>query len=190
MRLLLLFSILLIAGCTHTDSVATSSAEVFGPPDGELILSLKRTEGAFLGPISKDTGFFLYRNDLKWGASLITGYEYKDGRIIDEFGGDSYSSDKFQEGLAAINFEPFDYSAEGSRAWGALMESGDEFWVTADGWVWEIYIKTNNGSFVVEQSNPGTYIRDLAPFSENFRKLQSVLELVNGYYGETKIGIL
>jgi hypothetical protein len=184
MRYLVLI-VLLISGCATC--VPQIKDEV---PKGEFFASMLITEGAFSGPITKKEGFVFYIEQPAQENVLgpfLNGYRYEKGELVEEFDQGSGAIEYIQK-INQLNFVPFNYESELEKA---VKEAEKDQEVVVlhgrDGAEWELKIATKNGMFKLREWNPGGEIEMLAPYNENFRKLNLIIKILAQYYGDYHI---
>lgn len=186
-------SLLLIA-CALTLLGCTSSRGVV--PEGVLLASILVVEDAHSGPSKGRTGVVFLVRELPTNAvgPVLEGYEYRDGKVVDAFGGGSDSRGVI-EAIKRSNLEPFDFQQEVTSATARLRkeaEGRDEQLIlggSRDGALWEIVVLTEKGRLSIRERNPGGSIDAYAPYSEHLARLKLVMDQLALYYGRVKIGI-
>jgi len=184
----LLFITLFAGGCI------AAPPETSNAPQERLLASIRLTESASRGPVDKKHGFFFYVVVPPQGiiGPVLEGREFRDGRLVDEFGGGSGSADVIAA-IEKVGLTPFDFDAEVEAITARLLreaQARDEVLVTRgrDGAEWEVIVATSGGELRLRAWNPRDTINQLAPHSENIAKLKRVLDLLSQYYGDLKIG--
>lgn len=167
--------------------LATPPAE----PRGGLLASIEKVEG--WKPIKRRTGWWFYaeKTTENLAGPIVTGYEYRDGKLVDEFGGGSEPAL-----FAAINeagLEQFDFEKEAAIASKRLVDQaeaqGQEPVVAGvrDGARYVVTIVVSTGTFRYEAWNPGITSDNLAPASEKIARLKQVFDLLRGFYAVSKL---
>ncbi len=167
---------------------------------GVPLASIRLTKGAFSGESKGRTGFFFFvEQPTGAGEPVLTGYEYRNGGLLDAFGGGSDSTAVLRA-IEAVGLEPFDFLAEVERiekAANGLRErpeqlTDDQVFLmppfALDGAQYEIVIETKTGRMVLQEWEPGAAIDFYAPHSPRIAKLKAVLDLLARFYGRAKFG--
>jgi hypothetical protein len=164
------------------------------PARGNLFASIRITESAFKGPIRDKQGFFFYLHEEPGVAGpMLEGYEFRNGKQVDEFGGGSESAGVI-EAIRKAGLTPFDFKREVEEITARLQREatarGESFIgpQARDGAEWEIVIATESGPFTLRAWNPRGAIDQYAQYSKNIAKLKTVLDLLAQYYGQLKLG--
>jgi hypothetical protein len=174
---------LAVSSCAHEDG-----RRAFDPPRGEMLAAMKMIGNPFVGP---ERGFFFYLQRIPGSGSVLSVYEYRNGKIVDVVDRGTVETGEFLSRLAAIGFKPFDYDAEVERAEAAKRSARDDVdTIVLDGAEWEVTIATDAGRFAVRKLNPSGDFANYAPYSEDIAKLMAVVELLSDQYGKGKIGLM
>ena len=204
LSLLALICITVFSGCTSAPRTI-HQASILGEADvtsfwngkGELLGSLVLKRTVFRAqPKSGDYGFSIYvdRNAPGVNGPMVCVFRIEAGTPI-EVVYDTQRSKRFMQSLAAIHFEPFDFTKEVKIAEDRAMEEaksrGTHFYppTCMDGAEYQITITTADGAFSVSEWNPSDVIDVYAAYSEKIQKLKQVLDLFAEYYGRTKFGV-
>lgn len=171
--LLLIF--VFLTGCTSVKN------EI---PVGELFISIIETESAHTGRFEKKNGFEFYIEEPPPNTlgPFLNGYRFKDGKIVEVFDHGSAGGDFIRE-IETIGFVPFDYDTEYKKAEIAARKDYPVIGGARDGSKWELRIKTDKGEFYLHKWNPEGTIEFLAPYNENFDKLNKLIKVLQRYYG-------
>ncbi|WP_045856816.1 hypothetical protein [Teredinibacter purpureus] len=180
MKISLIIFVLALSGCSCLSKIEQEE------PEGELFISMMMVEGAFSGPIKGKTGFAFYieqpRNVNTIGP-FLNGYRYIDGKLVEVFDHGSSARDYIAK-IEDLDFKPFDYEVELEKA---VKKAQNDYEIVVlgvrDGAKWELKINTPYGMFVLNKWNPGGEIEFLAPYNENFSKLNAIIEALANYYG-------
>ena len=163
--------------------------------DDRLLASISVTNAAHSGPVRRRNGFFFYvRKEPGVAGPMLEGYEYRDGKQIDSFGGGSDSADVIAA-IEKVGLVPFDFDREvqtlSARLGREAQQRGEPFLgaQARDGAEFEIVIETGSGRLSLRAWNPGVTIDAFASHSENIAKLKAVIDLLSQYYGRLKIGV-
>ncbi|HEX6638407.1 MAG TPA: hypothetical protein VF033_12190 [Steroidobacteraceae bacterium] len=160
-------------------------------PKGELLASIEMVEG--WKPIERRTGWWFYaeRTTGNLIGPRITGYEYRDGKQVDEFGGGS-QPDLF-EAIYHAKLQAFDFEKEADIAHDRLSEQAaarDEVPFISrgrDGARFVVTIVTAAGTFKYEGWNPGDRADALAAGSEKIARLKQVFDQLRAFYTDSKL---
>jgi hypothetical protein len=189
MRLIVVTLCLLLAGCANL-----SFHRVQYKPKGNLLVSIRKTEGSFTGSVKRDTGYFFYVETEPAGSDpTLTGYHIVDGDIKEEFGGSD--SKEVLKAIAAVGLEPFDYQKEvqtvTARFEKEAQQRGEQYIapMALDGAEYEIIIVIDKGKLSLREWNPGSTIDAYAAYSPKIAKLKKVLDILAQYYGRFKFGV-
>jgi hypothetical protein len=177
-----------------TLTLAFAGVGVFAkPPEprGELLASIEFVEG--FEPIRKRTGYWFYaeKAPVDVAGPIITGYEYQNGKLVDEFGGGSEPA--LYEAINKVDLEQFDFEKEVESTTDALAAENDALYggplVTGvrDGVRCVVTIVTTQGTFRYEGWNPGLVAEDRARFSPKLDKLDRVFDLLRRFYSDAKL---
>ena len=180
MKIFLFIFVLALSGCSCLGNIEQEA------PEGELFISILMVEGAFSGPTKGKTGFVFYIEQPPNANAIgpfLNGYRYRNGKLIDVFDHGS-SAREYLQAIEALNFQPFNYQEELKSA---VKQAEKDYEIVVlgsrDGAKWELQINTRTGKFILNKWNPGGEIEFLAPYNENFRKLNSIIEILAKYYG-------
>ena len=165
-------------------------------PRGEVIFSVTLLEGSRTGIHTNKTGIFFYLDDQgpKYGSS-VAGYQFKDGKIVDVFGGGTYGSRELLENLNSIKIKPFDCQYEIETTIITQKENakknGTKFKmpIVLDGAKYKIYYSHNDVTVSLTDWNPSPKVFYLAEFNGNLHQLKEVIDLFATYYGRKKMGL-
>ncbi len=161
------------------------------PPSlpGDLLASIEMIEGSF-APVKGRTGWWFQREPSLAGGYSVTGYEFRSGKLVDEFGGGS--EDRLINALDEIGLTQFDFDAEVESANEVMVSRAKEeadlvFPGVRDGARFRVTIVTSAGKVVFEAWNPGSIVDGMAPFNENFARLKRAFDLLRGFYADAKL---
>ncbi len=164
-------------------------------PIGSLLVSIRFLEGAHSGPANGKTGFYFYVEEPAADVMgpFLNGYEFRNGKMVEEFGGGSGSADVIAE-IKKLKFEPFDYALEveavNARLKREAEKRGEEYVAggTRDGAIWELIVVTSAGEFRLQDWNIGSEIEYYAQYSNKISKLNSIVNILMLYHGRMYIG--
>ena len=188
-RLLAACASLWLCACAGSPPAVSQETE-----PGRLLASISVTESAHAGVLGKKNGFFFYiRTPPGIVGPVLDGYEFRDGKEVDSFGGGSGSAEVI-EAIEKIGLAPFDFEREVEDLTARLTREANargELYVRGarDGAEMEIVIATASGRFELRAWNPGGDIDTLAQYSPNIAKLKAVIDLLSSYYGRLKLGL-
>jgi hypothetical protein len=171
-----------VGGRVRADQ-ATSAVQ----PSGGLLFSIRTLE-AMTGPIKRDLGYFFYIVDVtKMGdqtsSFLIPGYQMRDGKVVDRFGGGTADSEEFLTEIEAVHFEAFDFDAELKR----VENSHGPQAIVVDGAKYEIRFVHRGIDFKLVAVNPVPSIEGAAKYSPAIAKLKALLDVFALHYGRLKM---
>jgi hypothetical protein len=180
--------------------LCTSAAEagdmkvVEMPP--QLVFSLQH-EGA--KPEKKDGVFVYFEEPAPYDAVMrVIAYEYRGGSIQRKFGPGILEEDYLFLALNKIGFEAFDYEKEKQSVEAALTDTqrkGLARHLTDTGTegtgsdVWMIEVRLSEKAMIFRDSMPRHRVAVYALYSERFKKLKEVLDLMAQIYGHSKLPI-
>jgi hypothetical protein len=178
------YSLVFLMGLFGSWAVATPQN-----PPGELLASIEMIEGSF-APIKGRTGWWFQREPSLAGGYSVTGYEYRNGKLVDEFGGGS--EDRLIDALDDIGLKQFDFDAAIESANQVMVSRAKEeadlvFPGVRDGARFRVTIATSAGKVVIEAWNPGSTADGLAPFNEDLSRLKRAFDLLRGFYADSKL---
>ncbi len=175
-------------------SSCTSSGSRLGwpQPQGELLASIKVLRGEFSGPVTGETGYFFYLEDLSSSALYLGIHELRDGRAIDVLAAGPKRTRELLDELDEIGCVSFDFEVEVQRAAETKKAADDDSaYIVVDGNEWEIYLRLGSTEpFVLQKWNPSSDFANYAAYSENLSRLIAVLKALSAVYGEARIGLL
>lgn len=167
---------LLLTGCA-------SMNEWHPFPYGELMFSIRETQGAFNGATEKETGIFFHLDD----AGIITGYVAEAGRRTEFIPGNEMASSRLRFDLREIGFEAFDFKSEVRSIKEAMRARGEIGPMTLDGAEYEIRFVFEGVDYTLTEWNPRTEIDAYATMSPQIARLKAVLDRFARHYGHTRI---
>ena len=179
-----------VTGLVLTFAGATALAKPPTEPPGRLLVSIEMREG--WQPIKKRTGYWFYAQPMTGNLAgpLVTGYEYRDGKRVDEFGGGAEPD--LVAAIEQLSLQSFDFDTEVAAARRRLAakatDSGHiEVCGVRDGARWEVTVHSPTGKFRLDAWNPGATADCLAPHSEKLASLDKLFDLLRAFYADAKL---
>lgn len=171
----IVFIVCILAGCSSLETK---------PTNGDLFVSIMMTESAHGGIAHKKHGFEFYI-EVPPPTTLgpfLHGYRYENGKLVEEFGQGSAGGNFIRE-IQELEFQPFNYEAELMKAEKAAQQDYPVIGGVRDGARWELKVITETGEFYLHQWNPESIIALMAPYNQNFEKLDQIIKILQRYYG-------
>ena len=164
------------------------------PP--RLIFSLQH-EGT--KPEKKDGVFVYFEDPTPYDAVMrVIAYEYRGGAIQQKFGPGILEEDYLFLALDKIGFEAFDYEKEKQSVEAGLTDTqrkglanhlADTGTEKSGTEVWVIEVRLSEKPMIVRDTMPRHRVAVYALYSERFKKLKEVLDLMAQIYGHSKLPI-
>lgn len=145
-------------------------------------------------------GYFLYFEDPcpSDSAARVVAYEYRAGQLQMKYEPGDLEEDYLFLAFAKIGFEAFDYDAEKKRVEESLTDSqrgglarhlADTGTEEKTNEVYTIEVRLSDQPMTFSDTAPRHHVAIYALYSDRFKKLKEVLDLVAQTYGHSKLDI-